>query len=205
LANRWAQAALAACLLACTPARVAADWYFTPFFGWDLAGNTTLADFQYQEANRTKVTFGGSAALLIGIIGVEVDYAFVPQFFQNPDPLISNAPPPPPVLGSHVQTLTGNVILAAPLAWTQESLRPYVVGGLGWMEAVANDPFVPVDCNMTAFNVGGGAIGMLGNRAGLRFDLRRFRGVGRTVASCGGVGSPRVNFWRATVGVTLRY
>ena len=139
MANRWAQAALAACLLACTPARVAADWYFTPFFGWDLAGNTTLADFQYPGANRTKVTFGGSAALLIGIIGVEADYAFIPRFFQNPDPMRSRTrPPPPPVLGSHVQTLTGNVMLAAPLAWTQESLRPYVVGGLGWMEAVAN-------------------------------------------------------------------
>ena len=63
----------------------------------------------------------------------------------------------------------------------------------------------PVNCNLTAVNVGGGAIGMLGNRAGLRFDFRRFRGIGPTSSSCFAVSSPRVNFWRAIVGVTLRY
>ena len=130
--------ALAMSLLAWTPARAAADWYFTPFFGWDVGGSTTLVDLQYLGANRTKVTFGGSAALTIGIVGVEADYAFIPQFFQDPDPEPGSTLPPPPVLSSHVQTLTGNVLLLAPLTWTRESLRPYLVGGLGWMDASAN-------------------------------------------------------------------
>ncbi|HEY6359956.1 MAG TPA: hypothetical protein VIX63_02565 [Vicinamibacterales bacterium] len=195
-------------LLACTPAGAAADWYFTPFFGWDFGANTTLADLQYIGASRTKVTFGGSAALTIGIVGVEADYAFIPQFFLNPDPEPSPIPPPP-VLGSHVQTITGNVILLAPLTWTRESLRPYLVGGLGWMDAsvtyAAAEEAIPVNCSLTALNVGGGAIGMLGDRAGLRFDFRRFRGISPTSSSCLSVSSPRVNFWRASVGVTLRY
>jgi hypothetical protein len=208
LANCWGRAALATCLLASTPAHAAADWYFTPFFGWDFAANTTVIDLQYIGANRTKVTFGGSAALTFGIIGVEADYAFIPQFFLNPDP----EPGPillPPVLGSHVQTITGNVLLLAPLTWTRESLRPYLVGGLGWMDASASyaavTESVPVNCNLTALDVGGGAIGLLSERAGLRFDFRRFRGIGPTSPSCLSVSSPRVNFWRATVGVTLRY
>jgi hypothetical protein len=204
----WSRAAFATCLLAWAQAEAAADWYFTPFFGWDLGANTTLADLQYIGANRTKVTFGGSAALTIGIIGVEADYAFIPQFFLNPDPKPSPFPPPP-VLGSHVQTISGNVMLLAPLTWTRESLRPYLAGGLGWMDASASyapEEAFPVNCNLTALNVGGGAIGMLGNRAGLRFDFRRFRGISPTSSSCGpSVSSPRVNFWRATVGVTLRY
>jgi hypothetical protein len=192
------------------PAPAAADWYFTPFVGWDVASNTTLADLEYIGANRTKMTFGGSAMLLIGIVGVEVDYAYVPRFSQNPDPepgpLASNPPiRPPTLISSHVQTLTGNVIVAAPLAWTRESLRPYLVGGIGWLESVATDTTFPVSCNLTAVNLGGGAVGMLGNRAGLRFDLRRFRGIGRPSSSCPSVSSPRVNLWRATVGVTLRY
>ena len=208
MANCWGRAALAACLLAFTPADGAADWYFTPFFGWDFGGNTTVADLQYLGANRTKITFGGSAALTFGIIGVEADYAFTPQFFLNPDP--EPAPiQPAPVLGSHVQTITGNALLLAPLTWTRESLRPYLVGGLGWMDASANyaaaNQTFPVNCNLTALNVGGGAIGLLSERAGLRFDFRRFRGISPTSPSCVSVSSPRVNLWRATVGVTLRY
>lgn len=211
MAERCVRALLAASLLACTPTPAAAEWYFTPFFGWDVAANTTLIDLEYLGANRTKVTVGGSAAVFFGIIGVEADYAFAPRFFQNPDPprdpLNPNPPVGPLVASSHLQTLTGNVILAAPLSWTQESLRPYLVGGAGWMDAASVDVIgdVPVNCNMTAFNIGGGAIGMLSNRAGLRFDLRRFRGIGRTVPSCPGISSPRLNLWRATVGFVLRY
>jgi hypothetical protein len=204
----WRRFALAISVLACTPTRAAADWYFTPFFGWDFGANTTVADLQYLGANRTKVTFGGSAALTFGIVGVEADYAFIPQFFLNPD--FEPAPiEAAPVLGSHVQTLTGNALLLAPLTWTRESLRPYLVGGVGWMNASANYPAVnetlPVNCNLTALNVGGGAIGLLSERAGLRFDFRRFRGISPTSPSCLSISSPRVNLWRATVGVTLRY
>jgi hypothetical protein len=212
LAKRWGVAALAAGLLAMTPVAAAADWYFTPFFGWDLAGNTTLVDLEYLGANRTKVTFGGSVALLRGIVGVEVDYGFVPGFFRNTDPprdpLNPNPPEGPTIANSHLQILSGSVMLAAPLTLTRESLRPYLVGGVGWMDAVSEDVRLafPVNCDLTALNVGGGAIGMLGNRAGLRFDLRRFKGIAPTSSKCPAVSTgPRVNFWRATVGVTLRY
>ena len=202
---------MAACLLACTPAPAAADWYFTPFFGWDLAGSTTLTDLEYLGENRTKVTFGGSGAFIRGIFGVEVDYAYVPRFFQRPnrpaDPLNPNPPEGPTVASSHVQTLTGSFILAAPLAWTRESLRPYLLAGIGWMDAVSTDvrELSPVDCNLTAVSLGGGAIGMLGNRTGLRFDLRRFSNIDGVEPSCASFGTPRLTFWRTTVGVTMRY
>jgi hypothetical protein len=202
LAERWGIAALTAGLLAMTPSAAAAEWYLTPFFGWDFAANTTLVDLDLQRRNRTKVTFGGSVVFLRGIVGVEGDYAFVPSFFQSEDQqgLVGS---------SHVQVLSGSVMLAAPLALTRESLRPYLVGGVGWMDAVSRDSFEAsvVNCDLTALNVGGGAIGMLGNRAGLRFDLRRFTGIARASDSCLTLNSPgpRLNLWRATVGVTLRY
>ena len=204
LANRWGIGALAAGLLTITPAPAGADWYFTPFFGWDFAANTTLVDFEYLGASRTKVTIGGSAVFLRGIIGIEGDYAFVPRFFQNPDPPTGG----PTIASSHLQVLSGSVMLAAPLALTRESLRPYVVGGIGWMDAWAQDQLMAftVDCDLTALNVGGGAIGMLSNRAGLRFDLRRFKGIAESSPSCASLSTgPRLNFWRATVGVALRY
>ena len=84
-------------------------------------------------------------------------------------------------------------MLAAPLALTRESLRPYVVGGIGWMDAWAQDQLMafPVDCDLTALNVGGGAIGMLSNRAGLRFDLRRFKGIAGSSPSCATLSTAR--------------
>jgi hypothetical protein len=75
-----------------------------------------VVDFEYRGGNRTKVTFGGSAMLLKGVIGIEADYAFVPRFFQNPD-----APLGPVIANSHVQTLTGSVV---PVRARISALRP---------------------------------------------------------------------------------
>lgn len=200
-------------LLWLTPQPAAADWYFTPFIGYDLRGSTTIVDLEYGGRNRSKVTVGGSAALLVGIFGLEVDYAFTPGFFQNPE--CDRQPPGEScanavgalVTQNKVQTLVGNVIIAAPLSFTQESLRPYVVAGVGLMDVSVDDivSFAQVEGNLTAFNIGGGAIGMLGPRAGLRFDVRRFTNLDRDEPMGESFGSARFHFWRATVGVTLRY
>jgi hypothetical protein len=200
-------------MLSTLPGTAGADWYFTPFIGPDFKAITTIVDLEYSGRDRTKVTFGGSAVLLRGILGFELDYAYVPRFFRNPAcrerPVnVKNCVAEGPVVtDNHVQTLTGNVIVAAPLSLTQESLRPYVVAGVGWMDVLVNDQvqFTPVDKNLTAFNVGVGAIGMLGNRLGLRFDLRRFTNLDREIASGTSFGTARLHFWRATVGVTLHY
>ena len=196
---------LAGLLWCATPAAASADWYFTPFIGWDFAATTTLADLDYQSENRTKTTFGGSAAFIKGILGLEADYAFVPGFFRNPDR------EPPTIAGSRVQTFTGSLIVAAPLALTRESLRPYVLAGVGWIGA-SSEIFLPggsnadlfVDEDMLGINVGGGAIGMFSNRTGLRFDLRRVWHLHGETAEGSGFGT-EIKFWRGTIGVTLRY
>jgi hypothetical protein len=203
LAERGVRTALlAALLLSFAPPPAAADWYFTPYLGYDFRASTTLiGDLEHNGANRTKMTLGVSGAWIDGIFGVEADYAHVPRFFENPDARRL-------LLNSHVQTLTGNFMLVAPLALTRESLRPYLVVGAGWMDAAAEDlqHTFPVDTNMTAFSVGGGAIGMLGNFTGVRFDLRRFTNLDRDTPSGNALaGSARLSFWRATVGLTLRY
>ena len=214
MAERWGRTALlASVLLCCTPAPAAADWYFTPFAGWIVQGNTTLIDWEYGNRDRTATTVGVSAALLVGIFGVEVDYAVIPAFFQNPacdGPVDSTdcSTMLAVITDDRVQTLTGNVIIAAPLALTRESLRPYLAAGLGWMDVRANSlaNYIPIDTNLVAFNVGGGAIGMLGNRTGVRFDLRRFTNIDRDTPSGNSLGgSARLGFWRATVGLTFRY
>ena len=206
---------LVACIAWCAlPASAAADWYFTPFIGWDFKVSTTLPDLDYLDCDNTqgcetqgrrKTTFGGAVAFIKGFVGLEAEYAFAPAFFRNPNTS------PPLVAGSHLQTFTGSLVVTTPLAWTRESLRPYIVVGAGWMNAEAEfisnaggpSRFI-IHEDRPALTVGGGAIGMLGNRTGLRFDLRRTSFLHGQTAPGSFIGT-ELALWRGTVGVTLRY
>jgi hypothetical protein len=81
-----------------------------------------------------------------------------------------------------------------------------VTGGMGMLHAGVDDAVNvgTIDRNLVAVSVGGGAIGFLTPRAGVRFDLRRVRSVSSGVDTTG-ENAPRLGFWRATVGVALRY
>jgi hypothetical protein len=125
--------AVALLLCLCAPAAEArADWLITPFIGTSLAGETTF--LVLEEGAGSRMTLGVSVALLsAGILGVEGEVGHTPKFLEGDDPLGL-------VLSSRVTTLSGNVLLAAPLALTRESLRPYLVGGLGLLQARGCSP-----------------------------------------------------------------
>jgi hypothetical protein len=189
--------ALFACLV---PSRAGADWLVTPFIGLKFAGETSFADLE-EGAGVTKLTWGGSVGFLSdGILGVEMDFGHSPGFFENERHM-------PLVAHSNVTTLTGNVLVALPLSVTRESLRPYALGGLGLMHAsieyLAN-PF-GVDANLLGLTIGGGVIGFVTDRTGLRFELRHFRNITNEDKSSASLGSTHLSFWRATAGVTFRY
>ena len=185
--------------LLCCAANAHADFLITPFLGSVFGGDTTLLDLDIGAATAKHWTFGGSAALLSDqIFGVEADFAMMPGFFER-----SGAPQL--VLGSRVTTLTGSVIAALPLSVTRESLRPYLVGGLGLLHAASEDLIgLNETNNLLGLQVGGGAIGLITNRAGVRFDLRHARALSRDNTLPGDRIS-KLSFWRLTVGVTLRY
>lgn len=194
----------AALFFSCHSIEARADFLITPYIGTVFAGNTTLLDLDVGAASSKHWTFGGSAAWLSDrILGVEADFSMVPGFFQNSD---GNEL----VIGSRVTTLTGNVIAALPLSVTRESLRPYVVGGLGLLRASAEDPIDLISLNESlpgnwlGLQLGAGAIGLITNRAGVRFDLRHLRALSRDTTLLGERTS-KLSFWRATFGVTLRY
>lgn len=199
LARFALQVLSAVCLLA-LPADARADWLVTPFVGATFGAETTLLDLG-GGAKVKHWTFGVSGALLSDqIFGVEADFSWVPDFFEGDDPfdLVSD---------SRVTTLFGNVIAAAPLVVTRESLRPYVIGGLGLVHANPSD-LVGLDAgarNSLGLQLGGGAIGLITDRTGIRFDLRQTRTVGRSRNDLTGVSGTKLSFWRATIGVTFRY
>jgi hypothetical protein len=131
-------------------------------------------------------------------LGVEADVEQTPQFFGRGSQQL--------VTSSLVTTLTGNVIIAVPKAITQESLRPYVVSGVGLMHARVSTTagLLDTNINLLGLDVGGGVIGFISPRAGARFELRHFKNLtndSRAVT----IGGTRLSFWRLTAGLVLRY
>jgi len=191
-------ATLVSIIVTTTAASARADWLITPFLGGSFAPETTLLIFE--EGAGRKLTLGASVALLgDGWLGVEGEVAHTPRFFEGSDPRGL-------ILSSRVTTFTGSVIVAAPLAVTRESLRPYVAGGLGLLQARSSNAagLFPVDANLLGLTLGGGAVGFLTNTTGLRFDLRHIKAASGAGGPFARPGISRLSFWRLTLGVVLR-
>lgn len=186
-------------LLVPTPA--SADWLTTPFAGLKFGGAVCpcvlvagdLVDPESATGLR-KFTFGASFGLLTdGVLGLETDFSYVSGYFDRASRTV--------IVSSRAMTLTGDILLAVPATISRDGLRPYVLIGAGLVRWTRSDSrsFFDIASNQFALAVGGGAIGRLSNRTGVRFELRRI--VGRDDQELG----YGLSFWRATVGIAIRH
>ncbi len=196
--TRLLRAAILVCAgLAGSSARAGADILVTPFVGKTFGAETALLTAERLDTQKWIV--GGAAGWLgAGIFGAELDFGYVPRFFESGQLLVRP--------GSNAITFTGNVIASLPLSVTRDSLRPYFTAGVGVLHTGGDDlaNTTDIDRNLLAVSVGGGAIGFVNARAGVRFDIRRIRSTSTAVDTTG-ESEPRLSFWRATIGVALRY
>jgi hypothetical protein len=190
-----------------------AEYLFIPFIGGTFAGSTThltgltaesdaAVNVRGESESSQRVTVGGSAGWLSsGILGMEGEFAYTPGMFQRDAAFF----PPGLVYDSSVMTFMGSVLIAVPQSVTGYSLRPYAIGGIGLIHTSLDydEVFPTVNDNSPGFNVGGGAIGFLTRRTGVRFELRHFRTFEREPSEFEELG-PRVSFWRFAVGVVIR-
>jgi len=177
-----------------------ADIFVSPFLGLKFKGDSNELDFDQNDgASDAKMSVGISGVIVMDKgFGLELELAHQPRFFEGTrDSLVTS---------SGVTTISSNVVLAAPISITRESLRPYVVGGLGWMHAAANDQigFGTVSNDFLGLTLGVGAVGFIGDVTGLRFDLRYLKSISSSDTSNLSGDSARISFWRATVGVVFR-
>jgi hypothetical protein len=183
------------------PVTADADWLVMPYIALDFGGSTSIVDLE-QAAGNAHLTYGGAVGWLgEGVFGWEADFAYTPSFFETDEG-------PELVTSSHVLSLMGNVIVATPLSWTNLSLRPFLSGGLGAIQASTHDGLnvFTVDRTLWGFNAGGGAMGFISERTGLRWDLRYFRNIKSDEGASGvGFGTPSLSYWRASMAVVLRY
>jgi hypothetical protein len=204
--------ALCCACLAAAPRSAAAEWHFTPMVGLTFRGNTSLVDNEF-ATDKLHKHFGGAVSRLgEGVLGVEGVFVSTPGFFRG-DGRCPEAITVCPsvdrvklVETSRSFALMGNGVLTVPRRWTEYSLRPFVSGGLGLMHASESDPlgFFSVRSNLAGFNIGGGAVGFLSARTGVRFDLRYYSTLHRVEQGPVSIGRVHLSYMTASVGVVIR-
>ena len=195
---------ISAMVIALLPASASADWLFTPYLGANFGGDASFGDFDdFDDEAERRIDFGASLGWMgAGILGVEVDFGYSPNFFQN-------------TLGdadfefgdSNLTTLMGNVIVGIPIGGqTGAGFRPYGSGGLGLIRSEISGMtfFNDLSTNDVGMNIGGGFHGFFSDNVGLRGDLRYFRSLQDNEPDGDlDLGLSSFDFWRGTVGVTF--
>jgi hypothetical protein len=191
-----------------TPTSAAAEWQFVPFVGWTFKGTTTLVDNEL-AVDKRHWNFGGAVMLVgDGPFGVEAYFVSTPEFFLNDE---TNCTINTCLESGRTYALMGNAVLTTPRKWNQYGLRPYLSGGIGLLHAskkAALDP-LPANLDMLGMNVGGGAVGLVSERMGLRFDLRYLRAIHapdwRTIDPPVSIGPIELRYWTLAAGVVFKY
>jgi opacity protein-like surface antigen len=172
------------------PASADADVLLTPF-----AGVTFTEDIR-------KANYGASVAIG-SLIGVELDVSQTRLGSFDDVPFVS--------VDAHATTIMGNLMVRFPTG----PVQPYASAGIGVIR-ISADLDVPVfgevfDVNAQNLgtNYGGGIYLFPSPNIGIRGDFRYFRTVGDLDWSdfddLDDLPLPAVDFWRATVGVTIRF
>jgi hypothetical protein len=202
------------CLLL-APASAHAEWHFSPILGATFAGNTTLLDLQHGTGKR-HLNFGAFVSRFgKGVLGVEGFAIYTRHFFEFDGPRDAADPVAPAIERSYSLSAQANVVVTAPKRWTEYFLRPYVSAGFGLLRAVsidqpdagASSSVFPLQTTMPAFNIGGGAIGFLTQRTGVRFDLRYHAGLRRDPGEAApNVLAPELHlrYMTAAIGIVIR-
>jgi opacity protein-like surface antigen len=182
------------------PAQARADWIFTPYVGANFSRGGDIFDL---DSGNTSVSFGGSLGWMgAGILGLEMDFGYAPDFFETDD--VTS-------LDGNVTSFMGNVIIGIPIGGqTGGGVRPYVSGGAGLLRSRLDDVEDLFDINENSFgvNAGAGLMVFFTDNVGLRGDMRYFRSLSDDDNDDDNdldLNLGAFHFWRATAGVAFRF
>jgi opacity protein-like surface antigen len=196
-------AILLVALTALPPTAAHADWLFTPNLG---------ATFGADTHGRSHTTLGAAIAWVDEeAFAWELDFNYAPDFFEGEHDTFTFTG------DSHVGTMMVNGLIGL---FTDDAglgtFHPYVTGGIGMMQmrAVTADAdeggLFESLVHEFGWNAGAGAIVFPSTRVGIRGDVRYLRSFQNQDPSWTrgidvDVAPGNFDFWRAGVGVTLRF
>ena len=188
-------------LLVVLPGQTRAQTMVTPFVG---------AAFDKDTHDGARSVYGIAGGYWpAGPIGLEVEYAYHPDFFPPHHPDGDHH-----VVG-HLETLSVNLAVGAPFGGREgPGVRPYLTGGLVLFQIRADEPSSLFDVRGTdaGFSFGGGAIVLLGDHVGFRVDVRYLKDTRERIEATTSDGSHHdavafdaFSFTRATAGLVWRF
>ncbi len=179
-------AGLAALSIVSSVRPAAADTILTGSVGRVFGGDLTESHTSYGAG----IGFMGD-----GPVGFEIEGTYTPHFFGRTTTTGTN----------NVSTLMGNIVLGGSVA--NKAAYVYASGGVGIMKFRVPDvdQFFDVNQNDFAMDAGAGALLRLGDRFGVRGDVRYFRDLKTRTGDDFNVDFGTFHYWRGSVGATLRF
>ena len=189
--------ALGIMLLAVAAAPARADGFVTPFYGFNFGGDSsncaTLTGCEDKRAN-----FGVSIGKMGPVFGFEEDISLAKDFFGK----VPNA-------DNSVFTAMSNLLIGVGAG----PVQPYVLVGAGLIRPHASFDLTKftTENNSLGYDLGAGVNGYFSRHVGVRGDVRRFKTLQDVnVPLLGNIASQifapqKLEFWRASVGLSLRY
>ena len=185
-------------LLAAAAAPARADGFIVPYWGYNFGGDSncqTLANCEDKRQN-----FGVSLGKMGAIFGFEQDFAFARDFFGAPT---AGTP-----VDNSVFTMMSNLLIGVGAG----PVQPYVLAGFGVIRPHSSFNLISnsdISKYSLGYDLGVGINGFFSKHVGLRGDIRHmhtvqdipFLGIGTSQIFSG---NQRLDFWRASVGLTLR-
>jgi opacity protein-like surface antigen len=202
--RKWLVSAAIFSIAAAAPRTASADWTLTPFIGANFGGSADVSGNGGPTVSNKfekKIDYGASLTSMgRGPLGFELDFGYSPNFFESSTTAtgfqFTNS--------SNVTTVMGNLVIGA----SGGGVRPYVVGGVGLLRTNVQDfeqTFTVNTKNDFGMDLGGGVTGFFSKSVGLRGDVRYFRGFRGTSDNVSGVALSDFKFWRASLGLALKF
>jgi len=169
----------------------AAQSFISPFLGYNFGGDSGCPEVANCE-NKTR-NLGVSFGTLGKVAGVEAEFSFIDSFFGET-----------PGSSSNVLTFMGNVMIAPKFGM----VHPYVLAGLGVLKTHAEfntAGILATDNNHLGWDVGGGIIGFLGPRVGLRGDVRYFHAFQNLEILGLAIADTKLDFGRLSGGLIFKF
>lgn len=184
---RYTAAAAILLTLAAAPAR--ADGFITPFVGFNFGGDSANCE-SLRNCNERRTNWGVSIGSTHGLFGIEEDIGYAPDFFGK-SPETNNA----------VLTVMTNLMLVIPAG----PIQPYGIVGLGLMRphATLGTSNLSLTKNTLGYDLGVGLNIFLAHSFGVRGDVRHMHTL--QDVSLGVFSQDKLDFWRGSLGLTLRF
>ncbi len=180
---------LAAALITWTVAPASAQGFISPFVGFNFGGDSANC-LSLTNCSEKRLNWGASLGKTNGVYGIEEDIAYAPDFFGKTAGA-DNA----------VLTLMSNLMIVVPAG----PIQPYALVGLGLIRSHAklDASSLSLDKNALGYDIGGGINIFLTHGVGVRGDVRHIRTL--QDVTLGLFSNDRLDFWRGSAGLTLRF